>query len=106
MSDQKSKNKRKNMAKKEKIVKKGSPRSAAKNPKTESQKDEKRESKLNIKKIRFKQVSTNGVKGKKILKSDVTFALDGKKSDAPLNERRLFVCKSTHLKNRPIIHKF
>ena len=37
MSGQKSKNKRKKMAKKEKIVKKGSPQSAAKSPKTESQ---------------------------------------------------------------------
>ena len=63
--------------------------------KAESQKDEKRESKLNIKKIRFKQVSTNGVKGKKILKSDVTFALDGKKSDALLNEKMTF-CVQIH----------
>ncbi|TDI72595.1 MAG: hypothetical protein E2O87_06760 [Bacteroidetes bacterium] len=63
--------------------------------KAESQKDEKRESKLNIKKILFKQVSTNGVKGKKILKSEVTFALDVKKSDALLNERTPF-CVQIH----------
>ena len=37
MSGQKSKNKRKNRAKKDKTVKKGSPQSAAKIPKTESQ---------------------------------------------------------------------
>ena len=63
--------------------------------KAESQKDEKRESKLNIKKILFKQVSTNGVKGKKILKSEVMFALDGKKSDALLNEGTPF-CVQIH----------
>ncbi len=95
MSDQKSKNKRKNMAKKEKIVKKSSPQSAAKSPKTESQKDDKRESKLNIKKVRFKQVATNGVKGKKILKSDVTLALNGKKSVALLNAKTPF-CVQIH----------
>ena len=95
MSGQKSKNRRKKMAQKEKIVKKGSPQSAAKSPETEFQKDDKRESKLNIKKVRFKQVATNGVKAKKILKSDVTLALDGKKSVALLNAKTPF-CVQIH----------
>ena len=58
--------------------------------KAESQKDKKRESKLNIKTVSFKQADTNGVKSKKILKSHVSFALEGKKSVALLNEKTPF----------------
>jgi len=58
--------------------------------KTEPQKDETSENKLIIKKVQFKQVDTNGVKGKKILKSDVSFALEGKKSVALLNKMTPF----------------